>query len=222
MAKHDVESVLLCESEIIKPTKLIVKIIKTFEHARFNSKLPHGSAFKQEVPSRVDTNCNIVERFVSSYSEMLTVTNEFNSEESTKIISFLQELVNLTRGVASQAQLHNSEFFPALSAVVDVFRSIHHPETLIEENKCTIVQDLQLSERLKYSLCAQSTLVLSCELEKFFILAGLSLNELKNFFYYELWCAARIIFPELRKFIFINGMEGKLCKKSASIYSNVG
>lgn len=44
-------------------------------------------------------------------------------------------------------------------------------------------------------------------------MAKLSLDELNKLNYYDLWCAACVIFPGLNNFTFMNGTEGNLCRK---------
>lgn len=80
---------------------------------------------------------------------MLIIVNERDFDARIKRVSFQKELINLNLGTPSQTRLDGSELFSAISAIVDVFRSINHAQTLLEGNAFIIVKFLWLNERLK-------------------------------------------------------------------------
>lgn len=74
--RHVVDGNDLKGTDVHRLIQIVKAVDNLLKHAGLNSYLPSGSALKQEVSTRFGTTCDIIERFLKSYEELVNILNK--------------------------------------------------------------------------------------------------------------------------------------------------
>lgn len=210
--KTVIQSPKIKDSEIFRNLNCVKKIVSTIKHAGLNEKLPDGFAFLQEVETRFGTTYDVVKRFLKSESQISHLGLLQNDNESTKKIKDL--LSSLTK----VENTDGSKTFPALESIITCFAPMRHAQTELEAStRPTLIKVLPMIEDVKSKLvflasgiCSQQTYEPPHECTK--LLAQCTLDQLRNVYYHDMWCAATLIHPGLYSFHFMPKTSASECR----------
>lgn len=187
----------------LKSAKTIVRI---FKQGNWNAELPAGTNLLQEVETRFATSYTLCERFVKVPNDVERVIVGHPSHETAS-----KEWNSMT--VTRAKESDEIEALPALNAIVFVFKSLVHVQTLLESCQAPT---LHLIVPYFEGIRAQLTQLTTSEDEYTSTVSGITLDGVEAMEDHPLHAAATRLVPSHQEFQFVpSSARRQMLKTSA-------
>ena len=177
-------------------------LVSIFKHASLNDQLPPGYKLIQEVETRFGTTHDVVVRFLKSFNLVVDIIDHYHGDSAKKMKKNLSILTK-------EKDDDDSEVFPALQAICDVFSLLRHAQTELQASqKPTLMKVLPMLEDIKQrlllisnSITHGSSLVTPHKFSS--KLAKVTLSKISEMTMHDMWFASCVLHPGLRSFSFM-------------------
>lgn len=214
--KTVVESERAAGSRVHQDLESVKALVRIFKAGGWNNGLPDGCALYQECETRFGTTFEVVQRFLKAAPHVAIMVGTKNHAGATTALDAIEKNTDTETGTVS---------YPALQAIIDVFRGVRHMQNAMEAASYPM---LHLVIPMLRDITSELTLItrgvaMGAKFEvpssHKITLAGKLLSVLRSIEVHGAWAAACVLHPGMRtfeKFVSSESERDQLRRKGCS------